>query len=55
MFVCTVISCVRQAVGPKKAAQYEIEEKCRYAMNGTCTYKRHEKMERRNGNPEPGK
>jgi hypothetical protein len=42
---CTVESCVRRMTGPKSYINYRIEEECRYSQNGTCTYKRHEKIE----------
>ena len=51
---CCAVACVRQSVGPKVFSQYLIEENCRYAQQGICTYKRHEKIERKqNGIPEP--
>lgn len=55
---CTVTSCVRRMTGKKTYANYSVEEQCPYAQNGnnTCTFKRHEKIERKDdGNPEPAK
>ena len=37
---CTAISCVRQFKGPKKRANYLIEETCRYALNNSCSFKK---------------
>lgn len=37
---CTAISCARQFRGPKKRGNYLIEETCRHAISGACTYKR---------------
>lgn len=53
MFHCCAISCVRQLTGPKTYVNYLIEETCRHVENGDCTYKRHEKIERKDyGKPE---
>ena len=42
--------------GPKKYINYQIEEMCDHAKDGTCTYKRHEKIERKpSGKPEPAR
>lgn len=43
---CTATECVRLKTGKKTFSNYQIEETCRWANLGLCTYKRHVKIER---------
>ncbi len=37
---CTAVSCARQIKNNRTYSNYTIEENCRYAANGSCSYKR---------------